>query len=80
MEERHVLKNDGVVLKDVVLIVSTFDSLILDSLYVGLKFFLLFVFELGKVTIDEAKILSSERSNLDLNFGVKQELDCALVV
>ena len=80
MEQRHVLENDGVVLEDVVLIVSTLNRFTFDGLDVVFELFPLIVLKLGKIAFNEAEILSSKRSDLDLHFGVDQELDCALVI
>jgi len=75
----HVFKYNRVVFEDVVLVIASLNRLALDGLNVGLKLFSLFSFELGQVSINEAKILSGERGYLYLNLWVKQELDCSLV-
>jgi hypothetical protein len=80
MEQRHVLENNRVILENVVLIVPSFNGFTFDSLDVVLKLFFLIILKLAEVALNEAKILSGERSDLDLHFGVKQELDCALVI
>ena len=80
MEQRHVLENDRVVLEDVVLIVSALNRFTFDGLDVVFELFPLIVLKLGEIAFNEAEILSGKRSDLDLHFGVKQELDCALVI
>ena len=80
MVQRHVLENDGVVLEDVVLIVSAFNCLTLYCLDVVLELFSLIILELSEVSFNEAKVLSGKWSDLNLHFGVKQELHCALMI
>jgi hypothetical protein len=80
VEQRHVLENDRVVPEDVLLIVPSLNGFPFDSLDVVFELFLLIVLKLAKVALNEAKILSGEGSDLDLHLGVKQALDCALVI
>ena len=80
MEQRHVLEDDRVVLEDIILIVSALNGFTFDGLDVVLELFLLIILKLAEISLNEAKILSGKGSDPDLDFGVKQELDCALVI